>query len=118
MHEQPAQIITELIESNLPLDWVTLEQFGKLIGYPASRLYRAKEQWPEGQVWQKVGKKVYFSIKGWNEWLNQQSIREASEYEATLSKLTSQSPVVDDTLQFPNRRRRRGLAKRGSFELT
>lgn len=112
------QIIADIVESNLPLDWVTLEQFAALIGYPSSRLYRAKDKWPEGQVWQKLGKKVYFSIEGWNQWLNQQTIRAESEYAAKASKLISPSAEKDDTLQFPNRRPRKASVKRDVYALT
>lgn len=111
--------IADIVQSNLPLDWVTLTQFGKLIGLPSSRLYQAKDNWPEGHVWQKLDNKLYFSLRGFNEWLDNQSIQKASEYEATASRLTSQ-PVTrgGNTTSSRIRRRRKTSPKRVSYELT
>ena len=82
--------IAEIVKSKLPLDWVTLPQFGKLIGLPHDRLYMAKDKWPQGEVWKKVDNKIYFSLKGWNKWMSQQGCQKALEYEAAASKLISQ----------------------------
>ena len=95
------QLITELIESNLPLNWVTLEQFGKLIGLPHQRLYRAKDKWPEGLVWQKIDNKLYFSLKGWDQWVTEQAIKNYQQaYDSLVqaSKSTSKSVVKDSKL--------------------
>lgn len=110
--------VIEIIKSNVPLDWVTLPQFAKLIGLPHTRLYMAKDKWPEGVVWQKIDNKLYFSLRGWNQWLEQQSIQRASEYEATASKLISQSKEKGaGTSSSRIRRRRKTLPKRESYEL-
>ena len=110
--------VVEIIKSNVPLDWVTLPQFGKLIGLPHERLYMAKDKWPEGVVWKKIDNKIYFSLNGWNEWLDQQGIQKASEYEATALKLISQSKEKGaGTLSSRTRRHRKTLPKRESYEL-
>lgn len=67
--------VAEIIEADVPLDWITLEQFGNIIGYPPRRLYKAKEKWPVGLVWQKIDNKIYFSLEGWNQWLNEQATK-------------------------------------------
>ena len=110
--------VIEIIKSNVPLDWVTLPQFAKLIGLPHTRLYIAKDKWPEGVVWQKIDNKLYFSLRGWNQWLDQQSIQRASEYEATASKLISQSVGRVNTSLSRSRQRRKASAKRVNYELT
>lgn len=110
--------VIEIIKSNVPLDWVTLPQFGKLIGLPHDRLYMAKDKWPENEVWKKVDNKIYFSLQGWNEWMSQQGTQKALEYEATASKLISQSREKGaGTLSSRTRRRQRTLPKRESYEL-
>ncbi|GLR28982.1 hypothetical protein SAMN05660405_02668 [Psychrobacter pacificensis] len=110
--------VIEIIKSNVPLDWVTLPQFAKLIGLPHTRLYIAKEKWPEGKVWKRVDNKIYFSLNGWNEWLDQQGIQKASEYETTASKLISQSKEKGaGTSSSRTRRRRKTLPKRENYEL-
>ncbi len=110
--------VIEIIKSNVPLDWVTLPQFGKLIGLPHERLYMAKDKWPEGKVWKRVNNKIYFSLQGWNNWMSQQGIQKALEYEAEASKLISRSKEMDaDTSSSRTRRRQRTLPKRESYEL-
>ncbi len=109
--------VIEIIESNVPLDWVTQPQFGKLIGLPQARLYQAKDNWPEGLVWQKINNKIYFSLRGWNEWMSQQGTQKASEYEATALKLISQSAVSGAPSPCRTRRHQKILPKRESYEL-
>ena len=110
--------IAEIVKSKLPLDWVTLPQFGKLIGLPHDRLYMAKDKWPQGEVWKKVDNKIYFSLKGWNKWMSQQGCQKALEYEAAASKLISQSREKGaGTLSSRTRQRQRILPKRESYEL-
>ncbi len=109
--------LAEIIKSNVELDWVTLPQFGKLVGLPHNRLYVAKDNWPEGLVWQKIDNKIYFSLRGWNKWLNDQAIQRVSEYEATASRLISQSAANAATSRSRTRRRRQTLPKRESYEL-
>ena len=110
--------VTEIIKSNVELDWVTLPQFGKLVGLPHARLYNAKDNWPEGVVWQKLDNKIYFSLRGWNKWLNDQAIQLVSEYEATALKLISQSKEKDaSTSSCRTHRRRKTSPKRESYEL-
>lgn len=109
--------IIEIIKSNVELDWVTLPQFGKLVGLPHNRLYVAKDNWPEGLVWQKLDNKIYFSLRGWNKWLNDQAIQQVSEYEATALKLISQSMASDVTSRCHTRQRQKTSHKRESYEL-
>ena len=110
--------VIEIIKSNVPLDWVTLPQFAKLIGLPHTRLYIAKEKWPEGEVWKKIDNKIYFSLQGWNHWMSQQGIQKALECEAAASKLISQSKEkAAGTLSSRTRRRRKTLPKRENYEL-
>lgn len=110
--------IAEIIKSNVPLDWVTLPQFAKLIGLPHTRLYIAKDKWPEGVVWKKVDNKIYFSLQGWNHWMSQQGIQKALECEAAASKLISQSKEKGaGTLSSRTQRRQKILPKRESYEL-
>ena len=109
--------LAEIIKSNVELDWVTLTQFGKLVGLPHERLYQAKDNWPENTVWQKLDNKLWFSLRGWNQWMSQQAIRKASEYEATALKLTSQSTASDVTSRSRTTRHRKTSPKRGSYEL-
>lgn len=110
--------VIEIIKSNVPLDWVTLPQFAKIIGLPHTRLYIAKEKWPEGVVWKKIDNKIYFSLQGWNHWMSQQGIQKALECEAEASKLISQSKEKGaGTSSSRTRRRQRILPKRESYEL-
>ena len=110
--------VVEIIKSNVPLDWVTLPQFGKLIGLPHERLYLAKDKWPEGEVWKKIDNKIYFSLQGWNNWMSQQGIQKALECEAAALKLISQSREKGaGTLSSRTRRRRKTLPKREIYEL-
>jgi len=110
--------VIEIIKSNVPLDWVTLPQFAKLIGLPHTRLYIAKEKWPEGVVWKKIDNKIYFSLQGWNHWMSQQGIQKALECEAAASKLISQSKEKGvGTSSSRTRRHRKILPKRESYEL-
>lgn len=110
--------VIEIIKSNVPLDWVTLPQFAKLIGLPHTRLYIAKEKWPESVVWKKIDNKIYFSLQGWNHWMSQQGIQKALECEAAASKLISQSREKDaGTSSSRTRRRRKTLPKRENYEL-
>ncbi len=110
--------VSEIIKSNVELDWVTLPQFGKLVGLPHNRLYIAKDNWPEGVVWQKIDNKIYFSLRGWNQWMSQQAIQKALEYEATALKLTSQSLESAVTSSCRTRRRQKTSHKRESYDLT
>ncbi len=109
--------LAEIIKSNVELDWVTLPQFGKLVGLPHARLYAAKEKWPEGVVWLNLDNKIYFSLRGWNKWLSDQAIQKASEYEAKASRLISQSKVSASTSSCRTPRRQRTSHKRESYEL-
>ena len=110
--------VAEIIKSNVPLDWVTLPQFGKLVGLPHNRLYVAKDNWPEGVVWQKIDNKIYFSLRGWNNWMSQQVCQKALEYEVEASKLISRSrETAASTLSSRTRRHQKILPKRESYEL-
>lgn len=109
--------VIEIIKSNVELDWVTLPQFGKLVGLPHNRLYVAKDNWPEGVVWQKIDNKIYFSLRGWNKWLNDQAIQQVLEYERAASKLTSQSMEGAVTSPCRTRQHRKTSQKRESYEL-
>lgn len=110
--------VAEIIKSNVPLDWVTLTQFAKLIGLPPSRLYQAKDKWPEGVVWQRLNNKLYFSLRGFNKWLDNQSIQKALECEAIACKSTSQLIECANTSPSRNHRHQKASPKRVNYELT
>ena len=93
-------------------DWVTQNKFAELIGVPARRLYKAKEKMPEFKVWQKLNGKIYFSLRGWNEWQTEQATRSYQQAYASLerlSKSTSKSDVNVTKSRSPTRRHKQVL---------
>ncbi|WP_394262034.1 hypothetical protein [Moraxella boevrei] len=90
-------IIEQIIQSEQPIDWITQHKFAEIIGLPAKRLYKAKEKMPEHKVWQKINNKIYFSLKGWNAWQNEQATKnyqQALGSSERLLKSTSKSKVT------------------------
>jgi len=58
-----------------PLDWVDAKQFATLTGIEEQKLTHRKQKWPENVVWTKQDGNLYYSIRGYNEWMSQQAER-------------------------------------------
>ncbi|WP_252962919.1 hypothetical protein [Psychrobacter sp. PSP] len=58
-----------------PLDWVDAKQFAALTGIAEQKLTHRKREWPENVVWMKQSGNLYYSIRGYNQWMSQQAER-------------------------------------------
>ena len=68
------EIVEALIQLGLiPLDWVDASQFSKLTGIEEQKLTHRRKNWPEDLVWAKQDGNIYYSIKGYNQWLTEQA---------------------------------------------
>lgn len=68
------EIVEALIQLGLtPLDWVDASQFAKLVGIEEQKLTHRRKKWPEDLVWAKQDGNIYYSIKGYNQWLTEQA---------------------------------------------
>ena len=68
------EILEALIELGLtPIDWVDACQFAKLTGIEEAKLTHRRKKWPADYVWCKQDGNIYYSLKGYNEWLTKQA---------------------------------------------
>ncbi|WP_228270482.1 hypothetical protein [Acinetobacter guillouiae] len=68
------EIIDALLELGLtPIDWVDACQFAKLTGIEEQKLTHRKKKWPEDLVWSKQDGNIYYSLRGYNQWLTEQA---------------------------------------------
>jgi len=77
-----------------PIDWVDACQFSKLTGIEEQKLTHRRKKWPEDLVWAKQDGNIYYSIRGYNQWLTDQAnqrYQKASGSEMARLKSTSQT---------------------------
>ena len=81
-----------------PLDWVDAKQFATLTGIAEQKLTHRKQAWPENVVWMKQSGNLYYSIRGYNQWMTEQAdilCRKASGLDQGASKFTLGEMVPD-----------------------
>ena len=106
MLNQNKTLLEALHELGLtPLDWVDSKQFATLTGIDEPKLTHRKTKWPENVVWMKESGNLYYSIRGYNQWMTQQAeqrYRQAcgldrgesrSTLAETVKSITSQSRI-------------------------
>lgn len=96
------QTLLELLQQIglTPLDWVDAAQFAALTGIAEQKLPARKRKWPENVVWMKEGGNIYYSMKGYNQWMTKQAntrCRVALESDREVCKSTSNGGK--DTMQ-------------------
>lgn len=92
------------------IDWVSAPKFEDLTGIPRSRFYDLrKDSWKQGEVWVKVDNRIYYSVTGFNKWLNQQAKNCLQECESApaASKSTLSDANSGTTSRSHTRRLRR-----------
>ncbi len=90
------EIIEKIVQSKLPIDWVTPQQFSLLTGIPVGKLHNRRRKWTYGVVWFNDGEdgksgNVYYSIKGFNQWLSEQATK---SYRQAFGSLERQSKSI------------------------
>ena len=90
------EILDALLELGLTaIDWVDACQFSKLTGIEEQKLNHRRKKWPEDKVWSKQDGNIYFSIRGYNQWLTDQAqLRYHKASGAEMAQLTSTSPTT------------------------
>ena len=67
------EILDVLLELGLTaIDWVDASVFSKLTGIEEQNLHRRKN-WPQDLVWTKQDGNIYYSFRGYNQWLTEQT---------------------------------------------
>lgn len=112
------EFIKDIVESNVPLDWVTLRKFSEITGEKENWLYKLKDKLPKGDVWHKKHGKIYFSLVGWNTWHNNQTTQRALESEDKVSKLISPSMANVATSRSRKNRLQQVSKKQEKYVLT
>ncbi len=101
------EIIEKIVQSKLPIDWVTPQLFSLLTGIPVGKLHNCRRKWEYGVVWfndgddGKIGN-VYYSLRGFNQWLSEQATknyRQAFDSLVRQSKSTSKLKAKDTKLR-------------------
>ena len=115
-------ITTALAELGLiPVDWVHASQFAKLTGIPEQRLFARKENWPEDLVWTKQDGNIYYSIRGYNQWMTEQAekrYRKACGLEMAQSKSTLNAANKPTTSRSPIRQLRKASVQPLKLEVS
>jgi hypothetical protein len=105
MGAMPNEILDALLELGLtPIDWVDASQFSRLTGIAEEKLTHRRKKWAEDVVWTKQDGNIYYSIKGYNQWLTEQAqsrYRLACGSEAVQSRSTSNA--TSRTTALPSR---------------
>ena len=87
----------------IPLDWVSASQFSALTGINEEKLTHRRKNWQEDLVWTKQDGNIYYSIKGFNEWLTQKAqsrCQLACGSETGRSKSTSREERKSTTSRY------------------
>ncbi|WP_227505834.1 MULTISPECIES: hypothetical protein [Acinetobacter] len=117
----PNEIIEALLELGLtPIDWVDASQFSKLTGIAEQKLDHRRKKWPEDIVWSKQDGNIYFSIKGYNEWLTEQAqsrYQKACGLEAAQSKSTLNEKEKPTTSRYRTPQLRKALRQPLKLEI-
>ncbi|EOW4398939.1 hypothetical protein ACOXVQ_000119 [Acinetobacter baumannii] len=111
----PNEILEALLELGLtPIDWVDASQFSKLTGIEEQKLFHRRKKWPEDLVWSKQDGNIYYSIKGYNEWLTEQAknrYQKACGLEAAQSKSILSETSKPTTSRYHTPQLRKVLAQ-------
>ena len=90
------EILKMLSELGLmPVDWVSASNFAELTGIAQNKLNHRRSHWPQDVVWTKQDGNIYYSLKGYNQWLSEQAQKRSQKacgLEVGLSKSTSTMP--------------------------
>lgn len=93
MSKPDNKIIDALQELGLtPLDWVDAAKFSELTGIAERKLPDRKRHWQENVVWTKQNGNIYYSLRGYNQWMTEQAdirYRRASGSDLEASKSIS-----------------------------
>ena len=115
------EIIEALLELGLtPLNWVDACQFSKLTGINEQKLNHRRKKWPEDIVWSKQDGNIYYSIRGYNQWLTDQAenrYRKACGSEMEQSKSTLNVTSKNTTSRSRTPQLRRVLAHPAKLEI-
>lgn len=118
----PNEIVEALLEVGLtPLDWVDASVFSKLTGIKATKLTNRRRNWPENLVWTKQDGNIYYSIRGYNEWLTRQTqkrYQQACGLEMAQSRSTLPTTNNATTSRSRTPRLRKVLAQPLKLELS
>ncbi len=111
-----------LMEMGLtPVDWVSSSKFAELTGIDEHKLPHRKRNWQEDVVWTKQDGNVYYSLRGYNQWLSEQAhkrYQKACGLEITSSKSSSAAMGKDMTSPYRTRQLRRVSAQPLKLEVT
>ena len=68
------EILDVLLELGLTaIDWVDASVFSKLTGIEEQKLTHRRKNWPQDLVWTKQDGNIYYSLRGYNQWLTEQT---------------------------------------------
>lgn len=116
------EILEALIELGLtPIDWVDACQFEKLTGIEEQKLTHRRKKWPEDLVWAKQDGNIYYSIRGYNQWLTDQAKNRYQQASASVkdqSKSTSCANANGTKSRSRTRPLRKVLAQPLKLEVT
>lgn len=101
------EIVEVLIELGLtPLDWVDASIFSKLTGIEEKKLTHRRKNWPQDFVWTKQDGNIYYSLRGYNQWLTDQTRKRYQlAFESEMVELKSTSPVKNNATSLHSRTR-------------
>lgn len=116
-HKEALEILHKL--GLTPLDWVDSGQFAELTGIDEGKLPHRKRKWPEDLVWTKQDGNIYYSIKGYNQWMSEQAnqrYRKASGLDRAGFKSTSLANDNRTISRSPTRQLRKVSLQRLKLE--
>lgn len=115
------EIIDALLELGLtPVDWVDASQFSKLTGIEEQKLTHRRKKWPEDLIWSKQDGNIYYSIRGYNQWLTEQATNrylKACGSERAQSKSTLNDTNKPTTSRYRTPRLRKVLTQPAKLEV-
>ncbi len=92
----PNEIVEALLELGLtPIDWVDASQFSKLTGISEEKLTHRRKKWPQDLVWAKQDGNIYYSVRGYNQWLTEQA--QSRYLKASGSDLAQSKSILNAT---------------------
>ncbi|WP_227516597.1 hypothetical protein, partial [Moraxella cuniculi] len=94
----------------VPIDWVTASKFAELTGIDEHKLPHRKRNWTEDVVWTKQDGNVYYSLRGYNQWLSEQAhkrYQRACGLEITACKSTLTTEKTPTASPYRTQRLRR-----------
>ena len=116
------EILDVLLELGLTaIDWVDASVFSKLTGIEGQKLTHRRKNWPQDLVWTKQDGNIYYSLRGYNQWLTEQTQKRyqpALELGRMHSKSTSPLKSSATTLHSHTRRLRKVSVQPLKLEVT